>query len=144
MKYLKIYEVLYKASNAAATEEKIAILKENDSLALRDVLRASFDDSIIFTLPAGIPGYKSALSNEGLAPTDLRRVTTRFTYFVKGGEGEKLRPEKRESMFMAILEGVHPEDANVVCQMKEKTLGTKFPGITKDLVKTVWPKLIAK
>ena len=144
MRYLKIYEVLYKASNAATTEEKIAILKDNDTLALRDVLRASFDDSIVFLLPAGVPKFKSMLSNEGLAPSDLQRCTTRFTYFVKGGEGDKINQLKRESIFMQILEGIHPEDAEVVCAMKEKTLSTKFPGITKDLVKATWPKLIAK
>lgn len=139
-----ISEVLDKASRAATKEERIAILKENNSLALRDVLRAAFDDSIVFTLPKGLPNFKSMLSNEGTPPTDLARSTRQFSYFVKGGKGDGIPSARREKIFLAILEGVHPKDAQVVAAMKEKTLGELFPGINKALVKAVWPNLIEK
>jgi len=142
MTRLKISEVLDTAARAKTKAERIGILKQNNSLGLRDVLRASFDDSIVFLLPEGIPEYRSFLSNEGTPPTDLTRETRRFTYFVKGGKGDQLSAGRREKIFMSILEGVHPHDAEVVCAMKEKKLDEKFPGITKDLVKEVWPKLI--
>ena len=139
-----IYEILHAVSNAETTEQRLELLKQHNSLALRDVLRAAFDDSIVFTLPKGLPKFKSGLSTEGIAPADLRRETHRFTYFVKGGKGDKLTQLKRESMFLMLLEGIHPEDAEIVGLCKEKTLSTKFPGITKQLVKTAWPKLIEK
>lgn len=139
-----IHEILHSVSNAETTEQKLELLKKHNCLALRDVLRSAFDDSIVFTLPKGLPKFKSGLSTDGIAPTDLRRESHRFTYFVKGGKGDKLTQLKRESMFLMLLEGIHPEDAEVVGLCKEKTLSTKFPGITKQLVMTVWPKLIAK
>ena len=141
-KLSKIYEVLDAVENAKTTEERVKLLQENNSLALRDVLRAAFDSSIIFTLPAGLPSYQSSLSTEGMAPTDLTRCTNQFTYFVKGGRGDGLSPLKRESLFLRILEGVHPRDAEIVCLVKEKKLDTKFTALSKDLVKRVWPKLI--
>jgi hypothetical protein len=142
MKYVTIAEILNMVSLAKTKEEKIKILKTHNSLALRDVIRASFDDSIVFLLPEGKPPFKTHLSNEGISPTDLKRSTTQFTYFVKGGKGSALTQARREKMFIALLEGIDPADAEVVCAMKEKKLQEKFPGISKDLVKEVWPKLI--
>lgn len=144
MKNLRIYEILHDVSNADNQDLKLQLLKQHNCLALRDVLRSAFDDSIVFTLPKGLPKYKSSLSTEGIAPADLRRETQRFTYFVKGGKGDALTQLKRESMFLMLLEGIHPEDAEVLGLCKEKNLQSKFPGITKDLVKLAWPKLIAK
>lgn len=140
---MKIYEVLDAVQNAKTEEDRIAILKKNNSLALRDVLRASFDNAIVFTLPEGLPTYQCILSSEGMAPTDLLRCTTQFTYFVKGGKGDALTGLKRESMFLRILEGIHPRDAEIVGLMKEKKLDTKFTAVTKSLVQKVWPKLIS-
>ena len=144
MKNPYIYEILHDVSNAETTEAKLELLKQHNSLALRDVLRSAFGATIVCTLPKGLPKYKSSLSTQGIAPADLRRETHRFTYFVKGGKGDALTQLKRESMFLMLLEGIHPEDAEVVGLCKEKTLPSKFPGITKDLVKAAWPKLIAK
>lgn len=144
MKNPYIFEILHEVSNAETQEDKLELLKQHNSLALRDVLRAAFDDTIVFTLPKGLPKYKSSLSTEGIAPADLRRESHRFTYFVKGGKGDQLTQLKRESMFLMLLEGIHPEDAEVVGLCKEKNLQSKFPGITKELVKAAWPRLIAK
>ena len=144
MKHRLISDILHQVSLAKTNEEKVKILKANNTLALRDVLRASYDESIVFLLPEGKPPYRSFVSNEGTSPTDLLRSTTRFTYLVKGGQGDKLTAVKRESIFISILEGIDPADAEVVCLMKDKKLQEKFPGITKDLVKQVWPKLIAR
>lgn len=144
MKRLKISEVLDRTARATSNEDRTKILKENNSLALRDVLRASFDDSIVFNLPDGIPPFKSYLSNEKIPPTDLSRSTPLFNYFIKGGKGDQLTPVKREKMFIGLLEGIDPQDAEVVCAMKDKKLQEKFPGITKELVKEVWPKLILR
>lgn len=139
-----VYEVFDLVQNAKTEEERIQILKDNNSLGIRDVLRAAFDDTIIFTLPKGIPQYRSFVSNEGISPTSLMRSTTQFTYFVKHGQGDKLTALKREGLFMRLLEGIDPKDAEIVCHMKEKTLNQKYPAITKQLVQAVWPKLISK
>lgn len=137
-----VYEIFDQVQKAATQEERIQVLKDNNCLAIRDVLRASFDDTIVFTLPAGDPPYKDSLSKEGMSPTNLIRSTNRFTYFVKGGLGDQLKAVKRETMFLALLEGIHPLDAKIVCAMKDKKLQELYPALSKELTKAVWPKLI--
>jgi hypothetical protein len=144
MKPTKVYEIFKEVQQAPTEEDRIEILKANNCLAVRDILRASFDDFIEFNLPEGIPSYRSNVSQEGLSPTNLIRSTPQFTYFVKRGEGDKMSSAKREMVFLRLLEGVDPEDAKILCAMKEKRLQQEYPNITKDLVKKVWPKLISK
>lgn len=139
-----VYEVLDLVQNAKSQEERVQILKDNNSLGIRDVLRAAFDDTIVFNLPKGLPQYRSFVSTDGITPTSLMRSTTQFTYFVKHGKGDTLTALKREGIFLRLLEGIDPKDAEILCAVKEKALEQKFPAITKELVRTVWPKLIAK
>ena len=39
--------------------------------------------------------------------------------FVKGGN-DALRPMKREQLFMQLLEGLHPDEAEIICLVKDK------------------------
>ena len=139
---LEIYEILEKAAAAPTRVEKINVLKKYDSLGLRDILRAAYDDFIEFNLPPGVPEYKSNVSKEGLTPTSLLRQTRMMTYFVKKGQGDKLMPVKRERIFLQVLEGIHPKDAEILLAVKDKKFAGKYKGLTKSLVQEVWPKLI--
>lgn len=141
---LPIHEILSKLSSAKKKATKLEFIKKHNSIALRDILKGAFDDSIVWDLPEGLPPYENKLSTEGSALSDLRRQTTKFTYFCKGGAGKDLHPAKRERIFLEVLESVLPEDAKVVIAMKEKKLDTLFPGVTKDLVKEAFPRLIVK
>ena len=139
---LEIYEILEKAAAAPTRVEKINVLKKYDSLGLRDILRAAYDDFTEFNLPPGVPEYKSNVSKEGLTPTSLLRQTRMMTYFVKKGQGDKLMPVKRERIFLQVLEGIHPKDAEILLAVKDKKFAGKYKGLTKALVQEVWPKLI--
>lgn len=140
----EIYEILEKAATAETRIDKIALLKKHDCLGLRDVLRGAFDDVIEWQLPQGTPPFTSGLSKEGMTPSSLKRQSKHLAYFCKGGPGEKLKPEKRERMFLQMLEGIHPKDAELLIAMKDKKLVGRYKGITKALVQEVWPNLIAK
>lgn len=135
-----IYEVLELVEKATKKEEKINILKSNETWALKDVLRATYDDSIQFLLPGGKPPYTA--SQEGSIPSTLLKQNVQFKFFVKGGPGEKLLPVKRERIFINVLEAVHPKDAELLVKMINKeSLGK---GITKKLVQEAFPGLITK
>ncbi len=45
-------------------------------------------------------------------------------------------------MFVDLLESIHPEDAKLLCDAKDKNLNLKY--ITKALVKAAFPDLIVK
>jgi|688.fasta_scaffold11274_17 hypothetical protein len=141
---LLVHEILQKVSAMESAESKTAFLKQHDSLELRDVLRGSFDDCIQWNLPLGKPTYDGRLSKSGHSSSSLRLKIKIFHYFVKGGQGDAMKPAKRENMFLQILETIHPKDADMILAMKDKKLETLYPGITRDLVKQTWPGLILK
>ena len=134
-----VYEVIEAAEKASKREEKIQILRQNESWALKDVLRATYDDAIQFLLPPGEPPYTP--NEEGSIPSTLLKQNTQFRYIVKSPETLKMLPVKRERIFINILESIHPKDAELCIKMINKqSLGK---GITKKLVQEAFPGLIS-
>lgn len=139
---MTVHEILTKAGDAPTRVEKVEVLREYNTLALRDVLKGAYDDAVEFILPKGSPPFSEA--NAEAPPTSLHRQTKQFKYFVRGGPGEKLPAVKVEMMFVKMLEGIHPKDAELVIAMKEKDLAGRYKGITKKLVDEAFPGLISK
>jgi hypothetical protein len=139
---ITIPEILAKVEKAESREDKIKLMQEYNCLALRDVLRGSFDSSITFILPEGTPPYRKQDVALGLTFSNLRKQTPKLRYFVQGGPGENLIPSKREKLFIEILESIHPTEAEVLIAMKDKQLKKLYPSLTKELVESAFPKLI--
>ena len=142
---LLISEVLDLANKQASPDVVAKALKAHNSLGLRDVLRIAFDDSITINLPTGAPSYKSPESTDGSMPSNLIRRTPELAYLVKGHpQGDKLNPLRRESLFLGLIEGIDPRDAAMLILAKDKSFSTKWPNVTKDVVKAAFPKLLRK
>jgi len=142
MKKYEVFEILQQVEKAKSRKEKITILQSNNIMPLKDVLRGTFDESIQWNLPAGdnVP-YEP--SREESVPSTLRKQHMKFKYFVKGlRESESLTSVRRESIFLGMLEAIHPEDAKVVVSMINKKSPVK--GLTKKLVEEAFPGLILK
>lgn len=135
-----LHEILSRAGEAQTRVEKIEVLREYNTLALRDVLKGAYDDSIQFIVPKGEAPYTPAKPES--VPTSLRKQSSKFRYFVKGGPGEQLPKIKVEAMFIKVLEGIHPDDAKLIIKMKDKELDGVYKGITKKLVMEAFPGLI--
>ena len=132
-----IYEVIELAAKAKKKADKVKVLKENESWALKDILRGTLDSTVKWILPPGQPPYNPSDGHNH--PSDLRRKNTDFRFFVKGGEGERLPAYKRENIFIGLIEAVHPEDAKLVISMINKE---KLPGITRPVVQEAFPGLL--
>lgn len=141
---IMIHEILDKVAAAATRKEKGEVLLKYNCLALRDVLRGAFDDSIEFTLPSGTPPYTPDDAPAGYSRTTLHQQTKKLKYFVKGGPGDRLSNIKRERMFIDVLESLHPEEAKLILLMKDKKLAGVYKGLTKKVVQDTWPRLIIK
>ena len=140
-----IHEVLTLANRETTAAAVAEVLKKNNSLGLRDILRAALDESIVFELPVGAPKFESGENHtDGTVPSNLARRTPELAYMVKGGPGARMHPTKRESLFIGILETVDPRDSEMLILVKDKKLAEKWPNVTKDAVKLAFPKLIAK
>lgn len=132
-----IHEVLEEAAKAKNKADKVAILKENDSGALQDVLRGTFDDRIVWLLPDGPPPPYIPSKPESTA-SNLRKECTKLAFLVKGGRGPDLKPWRREQMFIGILEAIHPKDALLLIDMINKRAPE---GVTKAVAKEAFPHL---
>ena len=132
-----VFEVLEEMSKQRNRKDKVRVLKENESWALKDIIRGSMDTTVVWNLPTGEPPYTAATAHSH--PANLLRENIKFQYFVKGGQGDKMPKVKREQIFIGILEGVHPEDAKVVLSMINKK---NLKGITRPVVEEAFPNLL--
>ena len=132
-----VFEVFEEMRKKKTRAEKISVLKQNESWALKDVIGGSMDSTVEFNLPEGAPPYTAASAESH--PTNLLKEHRQFKYFVKGGPGDKLPAVKRESIFIGILEGVHPLDAELVIGMINKETPK---GLTKPIVEEAFPGLL--
>lgn len=142
LKSFRINEVLQKVEDAKTKSVKIEILQDYNTLALRNILKGAFDDSIEFMLPEGKPPFREA--NQNTPPSNLTRQSPRLKYFVLGGPGERLPKMKVEVMFIRLLEAIPPSESEIVLLMKDKKLQEKYPSLTKKLVQEAFPNLIVK
>mgnify|MGYP003331640131 FL=1 len=111
---LLITEVLRKVSNAKTKAEKINLLREHNSNALRQVLIWNFDDSVVSMIPEGEVPFTPNDAPLGTDHTRLEQEYRGLFRFVKGGQ-DSLKRTKRESMFIQLLEGLSKDEAELVC-----------------------------
>jgi len=137
---LELFEILAAVEKAETTEDKIKILRNNRYASLTDYLRCVFDETIAFNLPEGKPPYTP--NREESYPSSWHKQNTKLQYLVKSKASDQLIPLRRETMFIGILEAVHPRDAEILIEMINKKSTTK--GLTKKLVKEAFPNLIVK
>lgn len=134
-----VFEVIESASKVKTKADKIKILRENDSWALRDVLRGTLDKKIEWQLPNTPPPYNKC--EEYNAPANLLRKNKMFKYFIKTPNSHQMNQLKRESLFIGLLESIHPKDAElVVAMVSKKPFGG---GITSKLVNEAFPNLLS-
>tara|TARA_B100000941_G_scaffold62989_1_gene41662 strand:- start:11057 stop:11491 length:435 start_codon:yes stop_codon:yes gene_type:complete len=136
---LTIAEILQKAHNAKTKSQKVKILKENNSQALRSLFIWNYDDSVLSALPDGDVPYRPNPAPMGTEHTLLEKEARKFYYFVKGG-ADNLPSMKKENMFIQMLEGLHEEEAKVLCLVKDKQLGKRYR-ITKAVVQEAFPTI---
>ena len=134
-----IHEVLALVDKQRTKAKKIEILKEYDDLALKAILIWNFDPTAISVIPEGPVPYKENEVPVGTDHTSLRREWKNLYHFVKGGN-DRLSAIRRETMFIQMLEGLHPEEAKIICLVKDKNLESKFK-ITYDIVQQAYPDI---
>ncbi len=134
-----ISEVLQKVSNAKTKKEKIALLHQYKSPALQAILIWNFDESVTSMIPDGEVPYTPNNVPEGTSHTLLFLEYKKLYNFVKGGN-DGLKQSQRENMFIQLLEGLHEDEAAVVCMTKDKTLGKRYK-ITKACIQEAYPEI---
>ena len=163
-----VFEVLDLVSRQRTKAKKIEVLKKYEDPSLKAILIWNFDESLISILPEGeVPysgydeqntysgGVSAKISEEvramhaqgnfslgvsdGQGHTTIRREFKHFYRFIRGGD-DRLNNLRRESMFINILEGLHPLEAEIVVLCKDKKLGEVYK-ITQDVVAQAYPDI---
>ena len=145
-------EVFQRVSNAKTKDKKVEILQEYKSPALTKLLLCNFAKSIRFCFPPGKTPYTQNEVPEGIQHqyiyTEHRLLDKCIAKKVNGvvyyGCSNTTRPRiqqiKKEAMWVQLLEGLHPDEAEVLDLVKDKELNSKYK-ITRQNVIDAFPEL---
>ena len=161
-----IHEVLSLADAQNSNAKKVEVLKNYEHDCLKVLFVWNFDSSVISLLPPGeVPygesnaqttfagslseniarearGGESATGQDldGRNKTTIRREYQNFYHYVQGGNGS-LSTVRREMMFIDLLQGLHPKEAEILVLVKDKDLGTKYD-VSLDNVKQAYQDIV--
>ena len=134
-----VHEILELVDSQRTKAKKIEILREYDDLALKAILIWNFDPTAVSVMPEGPVPYKENEVPVGTDHTSLRREWKNLYHFVKGGN-DNISNIRRETMFIQLLEGLHPEEAKIICLVKDKDLESRYK-ITYEMVQQAYPDI---
>ena len=163
-----VYEVLGAASKMRSKANKVEVIRRYGDNSLKAVLIWNFDESIVTLLPEGEVPYgsnledetktgtlsgkiddavskmnelgSSSLGSQDQGQTTIRKEFTKFYNFLKGGN-PGMSSLRRESMFIDILQGLHPLEAEILILVKDGRLTDKY-NITKDVASEAFPDIV--
>lgn len=161
------FEILDLVSRQKSNAKKVEFLQKYGDNSLKTLLIWNFDDTVISMLPEGDVPYASTgeqnsysgtlsskindavskmgeINTNSLGSMDQGRSSIRKEYhmfynFVKGGN-DGLSSLRRETMFINILEGLHPKEAEILILVKDKKLQSKYR-ITQEIVSQAFPDI---
>jgi len=162
-----VFEVFNIVQKQRSNAKKVEALKKFEHPCLKSLFIWNFDESIISVLPEGDVPYSalneqdsfsgtlsekiadavdkmeelntSSLGSQDQGRSSIRKEYQKFYNFVKGGN-DGLSSLRRETMFINILQGLHPLEAEIVCLVKDKKLDTKYK-ITKEVISQAYPDI---
>ena len=162
-----VYEVFDACSKQRTKAKKVEFLKCYAQDSVLAVLIWIFDESIVSLLPEGEVPYgntrednsvtgslsdkindavnmmkesgSTSLGSQDQGKASIRGEYTKFYNFLKGGNNG-LSGLRRETMFINILEGLHPLVADILVLVKDKKLTDKYK-ITKEIVSLANPQI---
>jgi hypothetical protein len=160
-----VFEVLELASKQKSNAKKVEVLKTYEHDSLKSILIWNFDESVISMVPEGeVPYgnvdeqsvYSGTLSDnlrkestggesatgqdlDGRGKTSLRKEWQNLYHYVKGGN-DTLTSIRREMMFINLLRGLHPKEAEVLILTKDKKLTDKYK-VSFENVKEAYPDI---
>ena len=127
-------EIATKVNNAKDKPRKLKVLKDHDSVPLRQVLKGAFHPDIKWLLPKGDVPYTPNDAPLGTDHTILSQEAKRLYLFIEGGDNA-ITQNKRETTFVQMLEGLSAEEAEFLIAVVNKKVNNKYKGFTANLVK---------
>jgi hypothetical protein len=161
------FEVFNLVSKQRSNAKKVELLKKYEDPSIKALFIWNFDESLISAIPEGEVPYAATseqnsfkgtlsekigdavdkmaeLNSNSLGSQDqgystIRKEFVRFYNFIKGGN-DSLSSLRRETMFINVLQGLHPLEAEILCLVKDKKLESKYK-ISKQNVSDAYPDI---
>jgi hypothetical protein len=127
-------EILTQVSKIKTKKEKVQFLRQYQTDALRMICKSSFDPNIVWELPEGDVPYTPNDAPDGTEHTSLQQEVRKLFHFIKGGN-PNLHQNKRELMFVQMLEALQADEAELLVAAKKKELHRKYKGLSDNVVK---------
>ena len=162
-----MFEVLQIVNKQRTNTRKVEALKKFEHASLKSIFIWNFDETVVSVLPPGDVPYNNLdeqnsfsgtlsskiddavskmqeLGSNSLGSQDQGRSSIRKEYqklynFVRGGN-DGLSSIRRETMFINLLQGLHPLEAEILILTKDKKLGDKYK-LTKEIIAEAYPDI---
>ena len=164
-----MFEILELVDEARSKAKKVEVLRKYDEFHLRTIFLWNFDEVVQSALPEGdVPyqsyddqnSYSGTLStklqedirsmyetgsfsmgvSDSQGRTTIRRECKNFYHFVRGGN-DGMNNMRRESMYINILQGLHPLEAEILVLVKDKRLSERYK-VTREHVEEAYPEIV--
>jgi hypothetical protein len=136
-----IYEIFAEFENTNTRDAKIAVLRNNDGWALKNILKGTFDPNIKFVIEQA-PKYKRSDSPPGMSYSSIHKELDRVYLFETNSPrvSPNLSFKRREEILIQILEVLEAKEADIFMNMLLKK--QKVKGLTYAIVKEAFPDLL--
>jgi hypothetical protein len=163
-----VFEIFELCGKQRSKAKKVEVLQKYSHPCLKTIFIWNFDETVISVLPPGDVPYAAvdeqdsfkgtlsekiadavekmgelgtkSLGSQDQGKSSIRKEYKKFYNFVKGGN-DRLSSLRRETMFINVLQGLHPLEAEIICLVKDKNLETKYK-ISKENVSQAFPDII--
>jgi len=137
-----IFEIFDEFELAKNKKERMAIIENNLSKTLVDVLALTYHPNSQWLIKEMPEGYKVPSDMlPGLSGTQLSTELRKLYLFQKGHPAaEKLTEQKRTQLLLQLLEALEPREAEVILGIFQKDQGVK--GLDYKFVKEAFPDLL--
>ena len=164
-----MFEILDLVSRQRTKAKKVEALQKHSCRELQMLLIWNYDESVVSELPEGDVPYNepedqlqysgtlseslaeksremyqngnfSLGSSDSSARTTIRAQAKNFYHFLRGGNSG-LSGMRRESMYINLLQSVHPLEAEILVLVKDGRLEESYK-ISKEVVSEAFPEIV--
>lgn len=104
--------------------------KNGDGGPLGVIFKHAFMAEHKFLLPEGEPPYRATSEPQGMTPANFIQEVRKFYVFTS----TNVSASRRETLFIQMLEGIHPIEAKILIAIKDQKLTDLYPNITREAV----------
>lgn len=145
---------IFKTANAISeVQDRVTYLRENATIAVKEMININFNPDIKFLLPEGSPDLETdedGMKPGGLFPNlgrtddgaNLNYEIRKMYLFVEGMSPQNLTQIKRETLWIQLINSLGRDEAEDLSLVKDKKLEEKYPNITHEVAHLAFSEFV--